>query len=59
MPSTEHEQVVAMLADGLGLEELSLDDQRALMEASADMFPVGPDVSISEVNIDGMCWQIG
>lgn len=49
LPSIEHEQVVEMMIGGLGLEELSVDEQRAVMEASADMFPVEADVSVNEV----------
>jgi hypothetical protein len=33
MPSVEHELNVEMLSGGLGLDELSLDDRRAVMEA--------------------------
>lgn len=44
MPSVEHEQIVAMMAGGLGLEDLSVDEQRLAMEASAGMFPVDADV---------------
>ncbi len=44
MPSIEHEQVVAMIRGSGSLDELPLDDQRALMEASAELFPPEPDV---------------
>ncbi len=54
MPSVEHEQVVAMMGGGLGLEELSVDEQRAVMEASADMFPLAPDVVVSEIDAGGV-----
>ncbi len=54
MPSTEHEDIVAMLAGGLGLDALSLEDQRAAMEASAAMSPPDADVNFSEVNANGV-----
>lgn len=54
MPSIEHEQVVAMMTGGLGLEELSVDEQRAVMEASADMFPAESDVLVSEIDAGGV-----
>jgi len=43
-----------MIAGGLGLEVLSVEDQRAAMEASAEMFPADPDVVSKEVNADGV-----
>lgn len=54
LPSIEHEQVVEMMNGGLGLEELSVDEQRAVMEASADMFPAEADVLASEVDAGGV-----
>ncbi len=54
MPSIEHEEIVAMMAGGLGLEELPLDAQRAAMEASTEMLPLDPDVQSSEVNAGGV-----
>lgn len=54
MPSVEHEQIVAMMTGGLGLEELSVEEQRAVMEASADMFPAEADVCSAEVDVDGV-----
>ena len=54
MPSDEHEQVVAMMTGGLGLEELSVHEQRAAMEASAGMFPAGADVLASEIDAGGV-----
>ena len=54
MPSVEHEQIVAMMAGGLGLEELSVGEQRLAMEASAEMFPVEADVLTKEVEADGV-----
>ncbi len=54
MPSAEHEQVVAMMEGGLGLEALSVEEQRAVMEASADMFPVEADVRVCEVDAGGV-----
>ncbi|WP_287421356.1 alpha/beta hydrolase [Reinekea sp.] len=54
MPSIEHETVVAMMSGGLGLEDLSVAEQRAVMEASADMFPAEPDVHSSEVDAGGV-----
>ena len=54
MPSTEHEDIVAMLAGGLGMDALSLEEQRAAMEASAAMSPPDADVKIREVNANGV-----
>lgn len=54
MPSAEHEQVVAMMSGGLALDELSLDEQRAAMEASADLFPAEPDVLASQIDAGGV-----
>jgi acetyl esterase/lipase len=54
LPSVEHEQIVAMMAGGLGLEELSVDEQRAAMEASAELFPLEPDVLAVEVDAGGV-----
>lgn len=54
MPSAEHEEIVAMMAGGLGLEDLSVTDQRAAMEASAAMFPVPADVAVREVSAGGV-----
>ncbi len=54
MPSIEHEQVIAMMTGGLGLEELSVDEQRILMEASASMFPTESNVLASEIDVGGV-----
>ncbi len=54
MPSREHEEIVAMISDGLGLENLSVEDQRAAMEASTGLFPIASDVSVSEVDAGGV-----
>lgn len=54
MPSVEHEQIVAMMSGGLGLEALSVDEQRAAMEASAELFPAEPDVLVREVDAGGV-----
>lgn len=54
MPSIEHEQIVDMMSGGLGLETLSVDEQRAVMEASAEMFPPEVDVLTREVDADGV-----
>ena len=54
MPSAEHEQIVAMMSEGLGLERLSVVEQRAFMEASASMFPPEPDVSSDEIDVNGI-----
>lgn len=43
-----------MIAEVLSLEELSVDEQRAVMETSASMFPVEPDVLTREINIGGI-----
>lgn len=54
MPSVEHDQIADMMAGGLGLEALSVEEQRAAMEASVDMFPPDPDVVASEVDANGV-----
>jgi epsilon-lactone hydrolase len=54
VPSLEHEQIVAMMSGGLGLGELSVDEQREVMEASADLFPAEPDVIASQVDAGGV-----
>lgn len=54
MPSPEHERYVAAMRGGLGFEGLPVDEQRKAMEATAGMFPVEPDVAISEVDVDGL-----
>lgn len=54
MPSVEHEEIVAMISGGLGLEELAVEEQRASMEASAAMFPVDADVVVAEVDAGGV-----
>lgn len=54
MPSPEHEQIVAMMRGGLAFDELSLDEQRAAMEASADLFPAETDVLASQIDAGGV-----
>lgn len=54
MPSTEHEDIVAMISGGLGLDALSVEEQRAAMEATADMFPVATGVTVREIDADGV-----
>ncbi|MEZ4608189.1 MAG: alpha/beta hydrolase [Deinococcales bacterium] len=54
MPSSEHEQVAMMLAGGLGLEALSVDEQRMIMEASATMFPAEADVLTCAIDAGGV-----
>ena len=54
MPSPEHEDVVAMLAGGLGLLDLPLADQRAMMEATASLAPLPDDVRVESVDADGV-----
>jgi len=54
VPSAEHEQVVEMMSGGLGLDELSVEELRTMMEASADMYPVGADVLSSELDAGGV-----
>lgn len=54
MPSPEHEQIVAMMAGGLGLESLSLAEQRAAMEFSAELFPPDADVRARTLDADGV-----
>lgn len=54
MPSAEHEQLVAMMSGGLALGELSLDEQRAMMEASADLFPPEADVLATPTEAGGV-----
>ncbi len=54
MPSVEHAQIVALLEGGLGMEALSLDEQRAAMDASGDMFPLEEDMVTDEVDAAGV-----
>jgi monoterpene epsilon-lactone hydrolase len=54
MPSPEHEQIVDMMAGGLGLESLSLAEQRAAMEFSAELFPPEADVRARAIDADGV-----
>ncbi len=54
MPSAEHAQIVALLEGGLGMEALSLDEQRAAMDASGDMFPLEEDMVTDEVDAAGV-----
>lgn len=43
-----------MMGGGLGLELLTLEEQRELMDAAADMFPVAPDVRVQAVDAGGV-----
>lgn len=43
-----------MLIGGLDLNELSIDEQRAVMEASADLFSAEIDVHASQVDAGGV-----
>lgn len=52
LPSVEHEEIVAMMAGGLGLEDLSVVEQRAMFEATAA--PVDADVAAMEVDVRGV-----
>lgn len=54
MPSVEHEEIVALFSGGLGLQALSVAEQRAAMEASADMFPVADDVVVTQTDARGV-----
>ncbi len=54
MPSVEHEEFAAMMAGGLGMEDLSVQEQRAAMEASAGLFPAAEGVTASEVDANGV-----
>ena len=54
MPSAEHEQIVAMLSGGIGLEDLSVHEQRAVMEASAGMVPADSDIIARDVDAGGV-----
>ena len=54
MPSLEHEQLVSMISEGLALEALPLDEQRAAMEASAEFFPPDPDVLVDAIDAGGV-----
>jgi acetyl esterase/lipase len=54
MPSAEHEEIVTMMAGGLGLEALSLEEQRAAMEASAVLFPAEADITAQETDAGGV-----
>ncbi len=49
MPSIEHEQIVEMMAGGLGLEGLSVSDQREIFESTATQ--ADADVLTEVVNI--------
>jgi hypothetical protein len=42
------------MSGGLGLEALSVEEQRAVMEASTSMFPVDADVVVTEVDAGGV-----
>lgn len=53
MPSIEHEQIVAVIGAS-SLENLSLEEQRAMMEASATMFPAEADIVTQEVDAGGV-----
>ena len=53
MPSAEHEQIADMMGAGLGLETLSVEEQRAVMEASAEMFPAAEGVRFESVDVAG------
>lgn len=54
MPSAEHEFMVEMMSDGMDLSALSLEEQRAAMEASAELFPPDDDVTAEVVDADGV-----
>ncbi len=54
MPSAEHEQIVELMAQGLGLDALSVEEQRAAMEASVGMFPAEADVVAGTVDAGGV-----
>lgn len=54
MPSQEHEQIVAMLGGGMSMAALSLEEQRAVMEGSAELFPVDADVVSESVDAGGV-----
>ncbi len=52
MPSVEHEEIVALMAGGLGFEGLSVEAQRAAFEATAQ--PAAEDVISEPVAADGV-----
>jgi len=54
LPSVEHDQIAEMMAGGLGLDDLSVEEQRGMMEASAGMFPLDADLVAHEVNTGGV-----
>jgi acetyl esterase/lipase len=54
VPSVEHEEFAALMAGGLGLEKLTVAEQRAAMEASTEMFPMDSDVLTEEVDAGGV-----
>ena len=54
MPTPEHDAFVTMFEGGLGLEDLPIAEQRAAMEASAEMFPVDSDAAIKETTANGV-----
>ena len=49
MPSAEHERVVTMINGGVAQDDWPLQDQRAMMEASAELFPPEPDVQADSI----------
>ncbi|MEZ5559174.1 MAG: alpha/beta hydrolase [Pseudomonadales bacterium] len=54
MPSAEHEMVVELMSAGPALGELSIDEQRAMMEASAELFPADADVLVEQIEVAGV-----
>lgn len=54
MPSPEHEEMVTMMGEGLGLDDLSVEEQRAVMESSATMFPPEADVLVESIDLGGV-----
>lgn len=54
MPSIEHELIAFMISEGVGLDELSIEEQRAVMEASAELFPAELDVMADPADAGGV-----
>lgn len=46
--------VVELMSAGPALGELSIDEQRAMMEASAELFPADADVLVEQIEVAGV-----
>ncbi|MCB1647144.1 MAG: alpha/beta hydrolase fold domain-containing protein, partial [Pseudomonadales bacterium] len=52
MPSTEHEIIADMMSGGLGMLDLTIEEQRLMMEGAAEMFPLPADVRTKKIVAD-------